>query len=72
LVVFEVLLGVAGSVVEVAFVDCGGAAVCPVVLVVDVVVSGFGLAAWSLAVAVAGGDGFALCGPPDSGFAADV
>ena len=38
----------------------------------DVTVSGFGSAAWALAVAVAGDDGPALCGAPDPGFPADV
>ncbi|HUG31649.1 MAG TPA: hypothetical protein VMM14_02050 [Acidimicrobiia bacterium] len=57
---FVVLLDVAGSAVELAFVDGGGFSVRPVVLVVDVAVSGFGSASGALAVSVAGGDGPAL------------
>jgi hypothetical protein len=40
--------------------------------VVDVTMSGFGPASWSLAVSVAGGDGPALAGTPHSGFPSHI
>jgi hypothetical protein len=70
--VFVVLLGVAGSAEEGAFVDVGFSVVCPVVGVVDVAVPGCCVTAWPLAMSVAGDDGFALGAAPHPGFAADV
>ena len=64
--------GVAGSAEEFAFVDGGGSAVCPVLDMVDITVSGFCPTPFALAVSVSGGDGSALCWGPYPGFASDV